>query len=175
VIVRLPIPGTLINQEKVFALLASYGSSPTTAAMNEVFGTAKVPLVGAISGADSLRQSPRDNPKNRYMFNVRASYANETEAIVNQLVSLGFKNIAVFYQNDGFGKSGLDGVVAALRKHNQAPSAVATVERNSVDVSSGGADHRPGEPASGDHGDAVQADCGLRSRDEKTGQASPSS
>jgi branched-chain amino acid transport system substrate-binding protein len=126
---------TLINQEKVFALLASYGSSPTTAAMNEVFGVAKVPLVGAISGAESIRQSPRDNPKNRYMFNVRASYANETEAIVNQLVSLGFSNIAVFYQNDGFGKSGLDGVVAALRKHNQAPVAVATVERNSADVS----------------------------------------
>jgi len=126
---------TLINQEKVFALLASYGSSPTTAAMNEVFGVAKVPLVGAISGADSIRQSPRDNPKNRYMFNVRASYANETEAIVNQLVSLGFRNIAVLYQNDGFGKSGLDGVITALRKHNQAPLAVATVERNSVEVS----------------------------------------
>ena len=126
---------TLINQEKVFALLASYGSSPTTAAMNEVFGVAKVPLVGAISGADSIRQSPRDNPKNRYMFNVRASYANETEAIVNQLVSLGFRNIAVLYQNDGFGKSGLDGVITALRKHNQAPAAVATVERNSVEVS----------------------------------------
>lgn len=125
----------LIKQEKVFALLASYGSSPTTAAMNEVFGVAKVPLVGAISGAESIRQSPRDNPNNRYLFNVRASYANETEAIVNQLVSLGFRNIAVLYQNDGFGKSGLDGVVTALGKHNQAPSAVATVERNSVEVS----------------------------------------
>jgi len=124
----------LINQEKVFALLASYGSSPTTAAMNEVFGVAKVPLIGAICGAGSIRQLPRDNPKNRYMFNVRASYANETEAIVNQLVSLGFRNIAVLYQNDGFGKSGLDGVVTALRKHNQAPVAVATVERNSAEV-----------------------------------------
>ncbi|EXI75643.1 MAG TPA: ABC transporter substrate-binding protein [Candidatus Accumulibacter phosphatis] len=125
----------LITQEQVFALLAFYGSSPTTAAMNEVFGAAKVPLVGAISGADSLRQSPHDHPNNRYMFNVRASYANETEAIVNQLASLGFKSIAVFYQNDGFGKSGLDGVLAALRKHNQVPAVVATVERNSADVS----------------------------------------
>ncbi|MBL8395659.1 MAG: ABC transporter substrate-binding protein [Candidatus Accumulibacter sp.] len=125
---------TLIAQDQVFALLASYGSSPTTAAMNEVFGVAKVPLVGTISGAESLRQSPRENPNNRYMFNVRASYANETEAIVNQLTSLGFKNIAVFYQNDGFGRSGLEGVAAALKKHNQVPSAVATVERNSFDV-----------------------------------------
>jgi ABC-type branched-subunit amino acid transport system substrate-binding protein len=102
--------------------------------MNEVFGVAKVPLVGTISGADSLRQSPSENANNRYMFNVRASYASETEAIVNQLASLGFKNIAVLYQNDGFGKSGLDGVVAALKKHALAPSAVATVERNSVEV-----------------------------------------
>ena len=124
----------LIAQEKVFALLASYGSSPTTTAMNEVFGVARVPLIGAISGADSLRQSPRDNPNARYMFNVRASYAHETEAIVNQLLSLGFNRIAVFYQNDGFGKSGLDGVVAALGRHNQAPLVVASVERNSVDV-----------------------------------------
>jgi ABC-type branched-subunit amino acid transport system substrate-binding protein len=126
---------TLINEKNVFAMLASYGSSPTTAAMNDAFGPAKVPLIGTISGADSLRQSPKDNPNNRYMFNVRASYANETEAIINQLVSLGLKNIAVFYQNDGFGKSGLDGVIAALKKHNQAPSAVATVERNAIDVS----------------------------------------
>lgn len=118
----------LIQDEKVFALLAFYGSSPTTAAM-EVFSSAKVPLVGTISGAETLR-----NPVNRYMFNVRASYANETDAIISQLASLGLKNIAVFYQNDGFGKSGLDGVTAALKKHGLAPSAVGTVERNSLDV-----------------------------------------
>jgi branched-chain amino acid transport system substrate-binding protein len=124
----------LINDKKVFALLASYGSSPTTAAMNDVFGPARVPLIGTISGTDTIRQSVKDNPNNRYMFNVRASYANETDAIVNQLVSLGLKNIAVFYQNDGFGKSGLDGIVAALKKYKLAPSAIATVERNSVNV-----------------------------------------
>ncbi len=124
----------LIAEKRVFAMLASYGSSPTTSAMNEVFGVARVPLIGTISGADTLRQSPREHPNNRYMFNVRASYADETEAIVNQLVSLGFNKIAVFYQNDGFGKSGLDGVVAALKRHNLAPSAVASVERNSVDI-----------------------------------------
>lgn len=126
---------TLINDKKAFALLAYYGSSPTTEAMNTVFGPARVPLVGTISGASTLRESISSNANGRYMFNVRASYADETEAIVNQLVSLGLKSIAVFYQNDGFGKSGLDGVTAALKKHNLAPSAVGTVERNSVDVS----------------------------------------
>lgn len=120
---------TLIQANKSFALLAYYGSSPTTAAM-EVFSAERVPLVGTISGADSLR-----TPVNRYMFNLRASYANETEAIVTQLVSLGVKRIAVFYQNDGFGKSGLDGVTSALKKVSLAPVAVGTIERNSLDVS----------------------------------------
>jgi ABC-type branched-subunit amino acid transport system substrate-binding protein len=124
----------LINEKNAFALLAFYGSSPTTEAMNTVFGPAKVPLIGTISGAGTLREAIGTNPNARYMFNVRASYADETEAIVNQLAALGLKNIAVFYQNDGFGKSGLEGVTAALKKHNLAPSAVGTVERNSVDV-----------------------------------------
>ena len=126
---------TLLGEKNAFALLSYYGSSPTTEAMNKVFGPAKVPLVGTISGANTLREPVGSNPNSRYMFNVRASYADETEAIVNQLVSFGLKNIAVFYQNDGFGQSGLDGVTAALKKHNLAPSAVGTVERNSLDVS----------------------------------------
>lgn len=125
---------TLINDKHVFALLSYYGSSPTTDAMNGVFGPARVPLVGTISGANTLREPINANANARYMFNVRASYADETEAIVNQLVSLGLKSIAVFYQNDGFGKSGLEGVTQALKKHNLAPAAVGTVERNSVDI-----------------------------------------
>ena len=126
----------LIDDKKVFSLLAFYGSSPTTEAMNKVFGPARVPLVGTISGAGSLREPISQNPSSRYMFNVRASYADETEAIVNELVSSGLKNIAVFYQNDGFGKSGLEGVTTALKKHNLAPSVAASVERNSVEVAS---------------------------------------
>jgi ABC-type branched-subunit amino acid transport system substrate-binding protein len=104
--------------------------------MNTAFGPAKVPLIGTISGAGTLREPVSANPNSRYMFNVRASYANETEAIVNQMVMLGLKRIAVFYQNDGFGKSGLEGVTEALKKHNLTPVAVGTVERNSIDVTS---------------------------------------
>lgn len=125
---------TLIKDKNAFALLAYYGSSPTTETMNTVFGPARVPLVGTISGAATLREPIGTNPNSRYMFNVRASYADEAEVIVNQMVSLGLKNIAVLYQNDGFGKSGLEGVTTALKKHNLAPSAVGTVERNSLDV-----------------------------------------
>lgn len=125
---------TLIKDKNVFALLAYYGSSPTTEAMNTVFGPARVPLVGTISGAASLRELPATNPNARYMFNVRASYADEANIIVNQMISLGLKNIAVFYQNDGFGISGLEAVTQALKAHNLTPVAVGTVERNSLDV-----------------------------------------
>jgi len=126
---------SLIQEKKVFALMGYYGSTPTTEAMNKVFGPAKVPLIGTISGAGTLREPQSANPNSRYMFNIRASYADEAEAIVNQIVALGLKNIAVFYQNDGFGKSGLEGVTNALKKHNLAPSATGTVERNAIDVS----------------------------------------
>ena len=118
----------LIDENKVFALMAYYGSSPTTEAM-KLFSEAKTPLLGTISGAGSLR-----SPVNRYMFHLRASYADETEAIVNHLVGLGITNIAVFYQNDGFGKSGKDGVVAALARHKLKPIAEGSVERNSLQV-----------------------------------------
>ena len=118
----------LIDENKVFALMAYYGSSPTTEAM-KLFSEAKTPLLGTISGASSLR-----SPVNRYMFHLRASYADETEAIVNHLVGMGITNIAVFYQNDGFGKSGKDGVVAALARHKHKPVAEGSVERNSLQV-----------------------------------------
>lgn len=125
---------TLIENDKVFALLGYYGSTAITDAMNKVFGPAKVPMIGAISGAMSLRQPPATHPNNRYMFSQRASYADEAEAIGTQLATLGLKNIAVFYQNDGFGKAGLEGLSSALKKHQLTPSATGTVERNSDDI-----------------------------------------
>lgn len=125
---------TLIETDKVFALLGYYGSTAMTDAMNKVFGPAKVPMIGGISGAMSLRQPPAGNPNNRYMFSQRASYADEAEAIGTQLATLGLKNIAVFYQNDGFGKAGLEGLGNALKKHNLTPSATGSVERNSEDI-----------------------------------------
>lgn len=126
---------SLIKDKNVFALLSFYGSSPTTEAMNKVFGPAKVPLVGTISGAGTLREPISSNPNSRYMFHVRGSYAEETAVIVNYLADMGISRIAVFYQNDGFGKSGLEGVTAALNQRKLTPVAIGTVERNSIDVS----------------------------------------
>jgi branched-chain amino acid transport system substrate-binding protein len=94
-----------------------------------IFTEARVPYVGAFTGAELLR-----SPFNRYIFNVRASYFDETEAIVQHLTAMSVDKIAVFYQNDAYGQAGLTGVKRALEKRKLQVAAEATVERNSVDV-----------------------------------------
>ena len=120
----------LITEDKVLALFG-YVGTPTSNASLPIFTEAKVPFIGAFTGAQSLR-----DPLNRYIFNVRASYFDETEEIVGHLVQQGVKQIAVFYQNDAYGKAGLAGMERAMKKRNMEITATATVERNSLDVAS---------------------------------------
>jgi len=117
-----------VDDSDVLALFG-YVGTPTSAASIPLATKAKVPFFGAFTGAELLR-----NPPNRYVFNVRASYFDETEAIVRQMTQGGITKIAVFYQNDSYGQAGLAGVERALTKRNLQVSAKATVERNSTDV-----------------------------------------
>jgi branched-chain amino acid transport system substrate-binding protein len=114
--------------DDAFALFGYIGT-PTSVVALPLATAAKVPFFGPFTGAMALRQ-----PFNRYAFHLRASYNDETALIVKQLTTLGLQRIAVFYQNDAYGKAGLDGVTLALGKINMKPVALATVERNSVDV-----------------------------------------
>ena len=114
--------------EDVFALFGYIGT-PTSLAALPIFTKERVPFFGPFTGAEALRQ-----PFNRLIFHVRASYYDETALIVRQLTNLGLNKIAVFHQNDAYGKAGLDGVTRALAELMLAPVATATVERNSSDV-----------------------------------------
>ena len=124
------VPNTkkLIEEHKVFALFG-YVGTPTSSAALPLFTQARVPFFGAFTGAELLRQ-----PFNRYIFNVRASYYDETEKIVEQLVSTGSKNIAVFYQDDAYGQAGLKGVEIAMTRRALKVSSLGTVERNTIKV-----------------------------------------
>ncbi|TWD87479.1 amino acid/amide ABC transporter substrate-binding protein (HAAT family) [Variovorax beijingensis] len=115
-------------EEDVFALFGYIGT-PTSMAALPLAVKEKVPFVAPFTGAMSLR-----DPFHRNVFHLRASYNDETALIVKQLTHLGLKKIAVFYQNDAYGKAGLDGVTLALSQQELKPVALATVERNSVDV-----------------------------------------
>ncbi len=119
----------LINDDKVLALFG-YVGTPTSNASLPILTEAKVPFIGAFTGAQSLRE-----PFNRYVFNIRGSYFDETEQIVGHLVQQGITKIAVFYQNDAYGKAGLAGVERAMKKRTLAIALTATVERNTTDVS----------------------------------------
>src|SRR5919106_3712744 len=90
----------LIEEHRVFALIG-YVGTPTGIAHLPVVTQARVPLVGMFTGAEALRA-----PFNRYVFHVRASYYDETEKIVEQVLSTGGRRISVFYQDDAYGEAG---------------------------------------------------------------------
>lgn len=112
----------------VFALFGYIGT-PTSLAALPLATQAQVPFFGPFTGAEGLR-----TPFNRHVFHVRASYFNETAEIVKQLTAVGIRKIAVFYQNDSYGKAGLEGVTRALKPLELQPASLGTVERNTVDV-----------------------------------------
>ncbi|HEV7912631.1 MAG TPA: ABC transporter substrate-binding protein [Albitalea sp.] len=112
----------------VFALFGYIGT-PTSLAALPLATQAQLPFVAPFTGAEALR-----TPLNRYAFHVRASYFNETAEIVKQLAAVNIRKIAVFYQNDSYGKAGLEGVKRALSPLGLEPAALGTVERNTVAV-----------------------------------------
>lgn len=115
-------------ESDVFALFG-YVGTPTCVQAMPLAVKAKIPFFAPFTGAQALR-----SPMNHYVFHVRASYNNEAELMVRQLAHLGLTKVAVLQQNDAYGKAVLDAVTAALASRDLKPVAVATVERNSVDV-----------------------------------------
>ena len=109
--------------------LFGYVGTPTCLAALPLVTDAKIPFFGPFTGAEALRE-----PFHKSVFHLRASYYDETALIVRQLTALGLKKIAVFYQNDAYGKAGLEGVTRALKAQDLAPVALGTVERNTVNV-----------------------------------------
>lgn len=121
---------SLIENDKVFALVGAVGT-PTSAAAQPIAGAAGVPFIGPFTGAAFLR----DAAKLTNVVNVRASYDQETEAWVERLTKdLGYDKIAILYQDDSYGRAGLDGVNKALTKRGMKLVAEGTYQRNTTAV-----------------------------------------
>lgn len=105
----------LIEQEQVFLLFDYMGTAVVTRILPvlKLFSERDVYLFFPYSGAEPQRLPPYDS----YVFNLRASYRQETEGLVENLWRIGRKRIAVFYQADAFGRGGWEGVQGALAKH----------------------------------------------------------
>ncbi len=125
----------LAEKDKVFGFLSDFGSA-TSASILPYALEHKLVFFGAFSGSGALRRSPPD----RYVFNYRPSYAEETEAVVNYLVKvrrLKPSQIAVFAQDDAFGDAGYAGVEKAMRALDEnAAGSILRLKyaRNSIDV-----------------------------------------
>src|SRR5882724_13189489 len=121
----------LIEEDKVFALIGAVGT-PTTTATVPIAKAKNVPVIGPFTGAGFLRAPDLPN-----VVNIRASYGAEAEAWIKHLTEdLHLKNIAIFYQDDSFGRDGLVGVKLALEKRGLELTAEGTFERNTKAVGS---------------------------------------
>jgi len=126
----------LVEQRKVFAIVGNVGT-PTAAVSIPYVQEKKVIFFGALSGGPGLRKTPPD----RYVFNYRPSYAEETAAAVRYLVEVRRippQQLAVFMQDDEFGQAGLAGVEQQVRRYRRDPAQLlkVTYRRNSADVAS---------------------------------------
>ena len=120
-----------LEEDKVFALIGAVGT-PTSKAGQPIATGAKVPFIGPFTGAEFLR-----NPYNRYVVNLRSSYFEETEAWIDHLTKdLGISRIAILYQDDAFGLTGLEGVQKAMAKRNMSLVASGSFRRNTVAIKS---------------------------------------
>jgi branched-chain amino acid transport system substrate-binding protein len=126
----------LYEKDDVFAFVGNVGT-PTAAVALPYALERRMLFFGAFTGANILRNEPPD----RYVFNYRASYTEETEAVVSYLVKVrGIKpeEIAVFAQNDSFGDAGYAGVSNAAQKLKEDSRSGIVLRlnytRNTVDV-----------------------------------------
>ncbi|MGH6803383.1 MAG: ABC transporter substrate-binding protein [Methyloceanibacter sp.] len=119
----------LIEEDKVFALIGEVGT-PTSKSVQPIATEQGVPFIGPFTGADFLRDPSLTN-----VVNVRASYREETEAWIKHLTTdLGLSRIAILYQDDSFGRAGLEGVTKALEKRGLALVAEGTYMRGTTAV-----------------------------------------
>jgi ABC-type branched-subunit amino acid transport system substrate-binding protein len=117
----------LIREDRAFLLFGYVGTPTTTRVLPllERYRDRSVVLFCPFTGAEPLRTGPYA----RHVFNLRASYRQETAGLVDHFVAVRRERIAVFYQIDAYGRSGWDGVRRALDKHRLRIAGEATYRR----------------------------------------------
>ena len=131
----------LIKDDNAFVLFG-YVGTPTSMAVLPIVQKEKIPFFFPFSGAPGLRDASQAS----YVFNLRSSYEKETEVMVNYLVKKGKKRIAILYQDDLYGKAGLDGTQKALKKRDMKLVSEGTYIRNTNEINSAVVSIQKGAP-----------------------------
>lgn len=112
----------LIDEEKVLALFQYAGTPPAMAAL-PIVEESGVPFIAPFTGSDALRQK-----FSRYVFNIKAGYGTELDAMVKQLATVGIARVGVVYLNNPFGTGGLAAVEKSATVHKVSLVARAPLE-----------------------------------------------
>jgi ABC-type branched-subunit amino acid transport system substrate-binding protein len=130
----------LVEKQKVFALFG-YASATLSRPALPIVAKHNVPYLAPFTGADPMRVF------NKNVYNMRASYADELEKIVEHYLTLGSKRFSIVHYDDVVGKENLTAVERALKKHNMAPVSVAAFkDRAKPDIDGGVKSVKMGEP-----------------------------
>lgn len=101
-------------RDKVLALFSTLGSPTVSRVLPllRAYADQGARLFFPVSGLEAARVPPYV----RYVYNLRASYGQEIEALVKAFAEQGYRRIAICHQADAFGRSGWDGARQALAR-----------------------------------------------------------
>ncbi len=117
----------LIEQRGVLALVG-YASATLSLPALPFVEKNKIAFVGPFTGAEPMRTFRRN------VYNIRASYADELEKIVDFYTTTGMKKFSIIHYDDAVGKENLAAVELALTRRGLKPSSIGTLKRNQTDL-----------------------------------------
>ena len=117
-----------IVEDTTFALFGTFGT-PNNEALIPIAKKAGLPVLMPYSGAPSIRSKASSG-----VFNLRASYSDEVEKLVEHLATLGTQKIAIAYQNNAFGKEVLASAIQAMDRRKLKPLLAISIENDALDA-----------------------------------------
>jgi ABC-type branched-subunit amino acid transport system substrate-binding protein len=130
----------LVEENGVFALFG-YASATLSRPALPIVEQHRVPFLAPFTGADPMRVH------NRFVYNMRASYADELEKVVDHFTPLAVKRFAIVHYDDVVGKENFTAVDRALKKRGLAAVSVAAFkDRAKPDIEGGMKEVLKGQP-----------------------------
>lgn len=117
----------LVEIDNAIALFG-YRSTPSLDTLSKELDAMNIALVAPFNGSDAVRKNARN------AFFLRGTYKDEASRLVEQITTIGIRKVAVVYQQDAFGREGLDGYVVALKARGIEPAALLSYDRKTLDT-----------------------------------------